>query len=235
MAKNDSDKGRNILASLFEDLTHLQIDTIIKTGMISSQPPDRMEELLYDLHNTYVQKLKIIIDRNELDFPFDTTDCKSYSDLDIQLKGLQQYMDDKDKRIEEQDYVLYQRMITFCRLIEYKSKEYPLKNQSDKSIYSINLLEYESFDFEDSISIRDKARFKRFHDLGMEKIVMQTRFGIDGDVVTRIEEGFANKPREVLVDIHEKHIRLSTDYWNGLINTVVNFIGNISKRLPWFK
>jgi hypothetical protein len=144
-------------------------------------------------------------------------------------------MDDNGKRMEEQDYILFQRMIIFCRLIEYKSKEYPLENLADKSIYSINLVEYESFNFEKRISIRDKARFKRFHDLGMEKIVMQTRFGIDGDVVTRIEEGFASKPKEMLIDIHEKHIRLSTDYWNGLITTVVNFISNIGKHLPWFK
>lgn len=235
MAKKETDEKTSLLGSLFDDLTHLQIDTILKSGMISSEPPDKMEELLYDLHNSYVQKLKIIIGRNELNFPFDVADCKSYSDLDIQLKGLQKYMDDEGKRMDEQDYILFQRMIVFCRLIENKSREYKLKNQSDKSIYSIDLSEYESFTFEKGISIRDKAKFKRFHDLGMEKIVMQTRFGIDGDVVTRIEEGFANKPKEILVDIHEKHIRLSTDYWNGLINTVVNFIGKIGKHLPWFR
>ena len=68
---------------------------------------------------------------------------------------------------------------------------------------------------------------KRSYDLGIEKIVMQTRIGIGGDIVSRIEEDFANKPRQLIVDIHDKHTKLSIDYWNSLINTAVKIVGDI--------
>jgi hypothetical protein len=74
---------------------------------------------------------------------------------------------------------------------------------------------------------RDRVMIKRLYDLGTERIVMQTRFGIDGDVVTRIEEGFANKPKQIVLDLHEKHTDLSLKYWQSLISIVKNIVSDI--------
>jgi len=59
---------------------------------------------------------------------------------------------------------------------------------------------------------------------------MQTRFGIDGDVITRIEENFANAPKQVVLDLHEKHTDLSVKYWQSLVNIVKDLVSGISKR-----
>jgi hypothetical protein len=74
---------------------------------------------------------------------------------------------------------------------------------------------------------RDRVKIKRLFDLGTENVVMQTRFGLDGDVVTRIEEGFANKPKQLVIDIHDKHTNLSVQYWKNLIGLVQEIVSKI--------
>ena len=76
-------------------------------------------------------------------------------------------------------------------------------------------------------------------DLGTETIVMQTRIGLDGDVITRIERDFAESggdpihgkaaeaTKNAIIGLHEKHIDISVKYWNSLVNMVKDFVSFI--------
>ncbi|MGD9928936.1 MAG: hypothetical protein AB7U05_02860 [Mangrovibacterium sp.] len=216
----------SVIASLLDDLTHLQIDTIIKSGMIAADPPEKVEELLAGVLTEYVRKLSVIAGRNDLGrFPR-ALSAKSYLELEELLVELQHFMDHNRIRMTEPDYILYSRMVYFCRYIKSKDGEFVVKGQPNVKLSAFNLIDSPDFEFE-GINVRDKAKLRRYHDLGTEKVVMQTRIGLDGDVVARIEEGFANSPKQLLVDIHEKHTKLSLDFWSNLVNTVVTFVGKL--------
>ncbi|MCW0484586.1 hypothetical protein [Gaoshiqia sediminis] len=216
----------SVIASILDDLTHLQIDTIIKSGMIAADPPEKVEELLTGVLGEYVRKLGVISRRNELDrFPR-ALSAKSFLELEELLIELQNFMDRNRIRMAEPDYILYSRMVYFCRYIKSKDEEFAVKGQPNVKLSAFNLVDSPDFELE-GVSVRDKAKLRRYHDLGTEKVVLQTRIGLDGDVVARIEEGFANSPKQMLLDIHEKHTKLSVDFWSNLVNTVVTFVGKL--------
>ena len=224
----DSHK-KNAIVSILEDLTHLQIDTIIKKGMTAADPPDRIEELLFRLHARYVCKMKDIIADNDFDFYFKVAECITFSDLLLQLKSLQLFMDGNNLRMENTDFMVFLRMIAFCHSIESlgRREEYKINGNPEISVFTVLLSAYDEFTLKGPVDPKELTKLKRSYDLGIEKIVMQTRIGIGGDIVSRIEEDFANKPRQLIVDIHDKHTKLSIDYWNSLINTAVKIVGDI--------
>lgn len=227
----DSNK-KSAIVSILEDLTHLQIDTIIKKGMTAADPPDRIEELLFRLHTRYVCKLKNIIVDNDFDFSFKVAECLRYSDLLAQLKNLQTYMDDNNIWMDDTDYMVFLRMISFCQFIESLGlrEEYKIKENPEISVFTVLLSTYDTFTLKGPVNPKELTKLKRSYDLGIEKIVMQTRISIGGDIVSRIEEDFANKPRQLIVDIHDKHTKVSIDYWNNLISTAVKIVGEIFDR-----
>lgn len=228
---SDSNK-KNAIVSILEDLTHLQIDTIIKKGMTAADPPERTEELLFRLHARYVCKMKDIIAENDFDYSFKVAQCITFSDLLFQLKSLQLFMDDNNLRMENADFMVFLRMIAFCHSIESLGRrdEFKIKEDPQISVFTVLLINYEEFTLKGPVATKELSKLKRSFDLGVEKIVMQTRIGIDGDIVSRIEEDFASKPRQLIIDIHDKHTKLSMDYWNSLVNTAVNIVGEIFSR-----
>ena len=69
-----SDDKKSVIGKLLDDLTHIEINTIIKKGMTSAPQPDSIEEKLRVLLSDYIEKLASIIRRNDLP-------------MDFQLKG----------------------------------------------------------------------------------------------------------------------------------------------------
>ncbi|WP_163713856.1 hypothetical protein [Mangrovibacterium lignilyticum] len=208
---------QSMISSILEDLTHLQVDTIIKSGMIAVDPPERVEDLLKSLHNEYVCRIAIIIRHNDVDFKFNPKECQSFEQLFQLLDDMQAYFDRNSVRIEDSDFIILQRIYSFCEFI--KPKKY-----ANLDLYSVGMKTLVNNTQAGNISTRDLAKLKRFHDLGCEKVVMQTRIGIDGDIIGRIEEEFAKKPLPLLVDLHDKHTNLSMKYWNSLVDVVVNLV-----------
>ena len=224
-------KDKSVVSRLLDDLTHLEINTIIKKGMTSAPQPEHIEEVLYVLLSNYKEKLCVMVTRNDVDFDVKEDNITSYAQLYAALDNLNKYMDDNDVRLEEGDYIIFLRMKSFCNYLRSRQNEISFSKRNgippDATVYTVHMGEFASFRLE--MDSRDRVRIKRLYDLGTERIVMQTRFGIDGDVITRIEENFANKPRQVVLDLHDEHTNLSLKYWQSLINIVKNIIVGIKR------
>jgi hypothetical protein len=225
---NDKD---SIISELLDDLMHLEINTLLKSGMTAAQPPDGIEEVLYRLIERYVIKLNVILDRNEIGFPTKRIEFVTIREFHQHINALCDHMDDNNLRMAEDDYIIFLRMKSFCIYIQSKDKVV-IKDTTEtpvaETLYTVNLPKYEDYIFE--LDVRERAKLKRMHDLGTENVILQTRFGIDGDVVTRIEENFANRPRQMILDVHDKHTNLSLQYWDKLVNIVVDVVSGIFKR-----
>jgi hypothetical protein len=226
-----SEKNKFVISKLLDDLTHLEINTIIKKGMTSAPQPERIEEVLYVLLSNYKEKYVVLVKRNDIDFDIDEDEITSYAKLYDSMDKLNDLMDEKDYRLEEGDYIIFLRMKSFCNYVRSRQNEISFTKRNgigaDATVYTVDLREFGSFELE--MNSRDRVMIKRLYDLGTERIVMQTRFGIDGDVITRIEENFANKPKQVVLDLHEEHTNLSLKYWQSLINIVKNIIVGIKR------
>jgi hypothetical protein len=234
---NNNDK--TVISKLLDDLMHLEIDTIIKKGMTSALQPEEIEDVMRVLLTRYRERLAIIVRRNNLDRSCNEDDIVSYEKLYKALDDLNDYMDKNEIRLEESDYIIFLRMKAFCNYLRSRTDaQAEAKNNmigfldrgpvsKNETAYTVNM--DLAGDFKLDINQRDKVRIRRLFDLGTERIVLQTRFGIDGDVVTRIEEDFASKPHQVVLKLHEEHTNLSLKYWQSLVNIVVEFIKQIGK------
>lgn len=240
--KESNTQKAGTISRLLDDLTTLEINTIIKSGMTAAPQPDSIEETLELLLNKYTERMVIIMSNNNIgsDSGFDFSAChtvKVFHNKLIEFKG---YMDKQDIRLYEFDFIRILRMISFGYYIcsrsksqneDQKTKDYievkPLKKEVDVSedVCDLDLRDLSTFRL--IMNVRDRVKIKRLFDLGTENVVMQTRFGIDGDVVTRIEENFASKPKQLVIDIHDKHTDLTVNYWKSLIGIVQDLVGKI--------
>ena len=122
-------------------------------------------------------------------------------------------------------------MLSFCEYLEMKSDRKDPRNCIKIKPYTENLGEnIYVLDMSDTgkyrliMDVRDRVKIKRMFDLGTESIVLQTRFGLDGDVVTRIGEDFAKHPKDIVLDIHDKQTNLTVNYWKSLVTLVKDFV-----------
>lgn len=222
-------KKQSAIGSILDDLTHLEINTVIKKGMTGTAPPESMEELLSSLFNTYVGRISLILNRPEIDVDhsFDHKQVTTLNALATELEVLQQAMDENEQRLDDRDYIIYLRIATYCKFIRgtLKNKSFFESKTDDFDLMNQKMV-VDDFQLP-AISHKIKVRLKRYHDLGTEEIVFQTRFGLDGDVITRVSEDFAQERKQALLDIHEKHINLSLNYWKDMVQIVINVIGEI--------
>ncbi len=229
--KNANDKD-SIISELLDDLTHLEINTLLKEGMTAAQPPDYIEEVFYRLVERYTIKLNIILDRNEIGFPTIVETFTTIQQFHAHINAICDHMDDNNLRMAEDDYIIFLRMKSFCVYIESKDKVVIKDRATDtplnETLYTVSLPKHEEYVFD--LTVRERAKLKRMYDLGTETVILQTRFGIDGDVVTRIEQNFAARPRQTILDVHDKHTNLSLQYWDKLVTIVVDVVSGIFKR-----
>ncbi len=233
MSKGTSRK-EHVFGKMLDDLTTLEINTIIKDGMTASVPPENIEKTLKELLDRYKDRMELIVYNNSDVFDsnngFNTSfsDHRSIKTFHEHLTKCKQKIDISVRagmRIDDTDYTRINRMISFCRFIQERSENsvhgIRLRNpEGNETLYDTDLTK----EPEIIIDTRDMVRINRFYDLGTERIIMQTRFGIDGDIVTRIEEDFSNKPKKLVTDIHEAHTNLSVNYWKSLIDIVKEII-----------
>lgn len=224
-----TEKKQKWIAGLLDDLTHLEINTIVKFGMTGAEQPDTIEEIVAKLVLKYRAKLENILKKNDVVYTVKAEAHTNVQTFHDELILLQTHMDQNDIRLDESDYILYLRFLSFCVWIDSKQSSIKVVNKEshsghdDKRVYHVDLTKYDQYTFED-LSPKDIAKIKRLYDLGTETVVLQTRFSINGDIITRIEEEFANASRKTVMELHEKHTNMSLGYWERMVNLAVNVI-----------
>ena len=113
-------------------------------------------------------------------------------------------------KLAEHQHILYQRLpSSYKDIMAEKSSEQFLNPKND------------SFEFE--FDIRDKLLVRKSIDIGVERVVLQTRISMDGDITTRISEKFASNPNQFILDLHNTSIDISVSFWNKLFDALIGF------------
>lgn len=230
LSKEQSDTW---LSDVFDDLTHLEINTIVKDS-ISAEISPEFEDLVTRLLDRYKIRLYKIITKHSLDPRLKYEDPMSFKQLDSNLDATIAYLNDHHElRIEEHDYSILLRINRFLHYLKKSEVEVQSlkKEKKAQELYKMNFEEHRTSDFDfRNINPRVKAKFRRMYDMNAEKVVMQTRFGIDGDVTSRISSAFSKiDQKEMLLKIHEQHTSLSLSYWKELVSTVTSIVGQVFK------
>jgi hypothetical protein len=264
-----SDDRESVLSQLLDDLTNLEVNTVVKDGMLASPGRKRYYDIVKDIFDKYRIKFeRIILKYPKLDLKkdsihyLDKTDkwqkmnpvkeenwgpkegARSFENLYARLLTLEKvFQDNKHIHISDREYTVFRRMASFCKYIKTLEDEIVpgSKTEEDKGdkihIYKASMTD-KSFFYKPEPDVR--LKLKRMRDLGTESIVMQTRVGIDGDVITRIEKDFAENSgskgvkkedvlsaKELVVQLHEQHIDISLKYWKSMVFLVKDFIQSV--------
>jgi len=225
-------KQQNTFGKILDDLTTLEINTIIKKGMSATEPPERIEETVKGLLDRYKKRIDLIF-YNNTDFNVPEGICIQ-DDFSIKtfhkdIITIKEMLDEEGKhgnRLDETDYIRILRMLAFCDFVWARSDQtdddIKIDFPENTTLFEVSLKDISKLKI--NICMRDRVKINRYYDLGDERVVMQTRFGIDGDVVTRVEEGFSNKPKKLVIEIHDEQTNLSVSYWKSLIEIAKGII-----------
>jgi len=77
----------------------------------------------------------------------------------------------------------------------------------------------------ENIDMDDRAQIRKFWDIGVEKVVMQTAVQLDGDVLTRIQEKYVDSNSPIL-PIHQMGVEVSLKCWTFLIESAIKLFKN---------
>jgi len=225
-------KQQTTFGKILDDLTTLEINTIIKKGMSATEPPERIEETVKGLLERYKKRIYLIFYNNS-DFNVPEGICIQ-DDFSIKtfhkdIITIKEMLDEEGKhgnRLDETDYIRILRMLAFCDFVWARSDQtdddIKIDFPKNTTLFEVSLKDISKLKI--NICMRDRVKINRYYDLGDERVVMQTRFGIDGDVVTRIEEDFSNKPKKLVIEIHDEQTNLSVSYWKSLIEIAKGII-----------
>jgi hypothetical protein len=256
------------VSSTLYDLTHLEINTIIKDEMSGTKAPSSPRLLLYSLASTYYRKL-ILLGEKYVEYlgPLPDGVNNLFRGVEVNLGSGYESFHELSHRAESAALMLKQNKallplpenevnsdIMMLKRIETISNDVRsiLKMVDTIKGEPVEGRDTYKFDLKDTISTfrtmrsRDAETFeldldlrqlmviKKANDIGIEKVVLQTVIGMDGDLTTRISGSFADHPNTFINALHHEAIGISVDFWKTLINVVVelgkNFAGMFSNK-----
>lgn len=262
----DSKVKEKISTTLF-DLTHLEINTIIKDEMSASKAPSSPRLLLHNLAVKYDLKLKNLGDIYSLMDTCEGSNKNLFNGKEkMQGSGVNSFLELRDRarvfheKIRENEYFLVNQQkndgtqfikeeidadIKMLQRIEAISND--VRNilsikgvvpdnipdfDIKKTISDFRVLPEHKAEKQDlNLDLRQLMVIKKAHDIGTEKVVLQTIIGIDGDVTTRISQSFAKQPVNFINNMHHDATIISVKFWENLVNVVVKLGGSIFSRL----
>jgi len=260
-------KVKDKISTTLFDLTHLEINTIIKDEMSASKAPSSPRLLLHNLAVKYDLKLKSLGDiYSELETFEGHGKILFKGESKMEGSGIKSYLELRDRaRIFHENIRKHEIKLTLRKKPDGTQFT---KEEIDADIKMLQRIEAISNDVRNILSVKGVlpenvpdfdeketiARFrvmpeheaekqdlnldlrqlmviKKAHDIGTERVVLQTIIGIDGDVTTRISQSFAKQPVNFINEMHHDATVISVRFWENLVNVVVKLGESIFNRL----
>ena len=260
-------RANELVRTTIYDLTHLEINSIVKDEMNASKAPDnawlllnsiaaKFHKKLKDYGNKYQEEIegKVSLD-NEINYfrgevVYGGCSYLSFIELTERAKSaITTIREHKSQLVNlgedevNADIKMLERIITISKdlrnILQTKEKqrlqrgdEKPPRpappGELDFDIYdnvkkfrTMTAREAEKYDLD--LDLRQMMVIQKANDVGTERVVLQTIIGLDGDVTTRISQSFVNDPVPFVLDMHQNATSTSVEFWNNLVNIVVDF------------
>jgi hypothetical protein len=246
--KDKEGKVADFIKSTFYDLTHLEINTIIKEDMNCSKLPDSPREILHLIATQYDKEINRLGKIYEKVLPTGTSNPdyykrttkgsgeKSFFELRENARKWKEKLSSNTDKSEDfeinqeemkKDIKMLERIEVVSNDIYQllKSPDVTKGNEIDFDEESgidafREQVKVEKEKSELKLDLRQYALIKKALDIGTETVVLQTIIGIDGDVTSRISRSFADNPISFINEIHHDAINTSVKFWNSLVDIV---------------
>lgn len=220
------------MEKLVQDLTHLEVNTIIKPCMTGRKMPEPRHALI-EIADNYAGRLE------RLGYPisFQGRRRGSFDAFDrIRVKA-GEAMADFDRRAEDRslsDVEAVDRVLLFRMQRMSDEIKGILNGLRERGVdrwendCSHDDIEAERLEFH--LEPDETVKIRKIWEMGMEEIAMQTVVQIDGDIVARIQPRFAEGERRMIHGIHERSVAIALDFWGNLFGIVRDFFGGVTRR-----
>ena len=81
------------------------------------------------------------------------------------------------------------------------------------------------------LDAEDATRIRKIWEVGVERIVAQTVIQIDGDVITRIQEGLNDQQIQSLMQVQRSGVDTGVRYWSTLLDIAERLIDGLAGKL----
>jgi hypothetical protein len=209
--------------SLAEDLTKLQINTILKSNISGGTMP-ALRFALCDISARYGMRLcQLGADSGELDKYIKEGGFRSFDKYQQVAKRMQIELQEIEAD-EVREFYMLQRIRSNSNRIKTFLEDAPDKNEYTK-VQLYESMKGEMTDFQPARG--DYMMIHKYWELGTEQIMMQTVVQLDGDVYTRILDEYATEEFKSLHEIHHSGVNLSYRYWQNIIKIVSEFLTTV--------
>jgi hypothetical protein len=217
--------------AIAQDLTSLEVNTIIKHDMTGRKMP-KPRHALIDIAESYRIKL------TDLGFPLETGAVKpgSFDSFDhireraaegilkFKKKAAKKPLDDD----QESDLVLLHRIKRMSDQIKGMMKSFEKRGVAAWN-NDISRADIEKQAPDLDLATEELVLIRKIWDMGLERIAMQTVIQLDGDVITRIQAKYADKDSKVIHSIHNQSVAASMKFWGQLTRIVKDILGLLFK------
>lgn len=209
--------------SLAEDLTKLQINTILKSNISGGSMP-ALRFALCDISARYGMKLcQLGADTEELDEYIKQGGYRSFDKYQQVAKRMQSQLQEIEAD-EVSEYYMLQRIRSNSNRLKTFLGDAPDKNEYTK-VQLYENMKGQMTDFKPARG--DYMMIHKYWELGTEQIMMQTVVQLDGDVYTRILADYSTDEFKSLHAIHHSGVNLSYRYWQNIIKIVADFLTTV--------
>lgn len=201
------------VGAFLDDLLSLEVNTILKPSMTATKIPNAAHALI-DIARDYAAELnRIAADGMEL--PGEVVggnQTGTFNDIRERAATAAKAMNQEQST----------QLLMLCRIRDMSDQLKGLipegvsftRRTADDAVAKLRL------DHKNQLVLR------KAWELGTEQVVLQTVIYLDGDVITRIRPDCATD--RALVDVHQQGVRVSIQFWQGLIDIVKGFFGAVA-------
>lgn len=220
------------LENLVNDLFSLEVNTIVKQGMLATKMPNAAHALI-DLAIDYGVALRRLGGD-----PGPSESVASYQAFHDLREGaskrarvLQGMSEDKAVAKTQAPKALGEKeaadLLLLCRIRDTSDllKAFFLASpRGEKTSFTRD----SANDFEPGqLPLTDKQRLtlRKAWEIGTEEVVLQTSVYLDGDVVSRIRPDYALPEKQGFLEAHQRAVNTSIGFWRALVDVVRSMFG----------
>jgi hypothetical protein len=217
------------LESLVNDLFSLEVNTIVKHGMMATKMPN-VAHALIDLAIDYAVTLKHL--------GASTEEVKGEASAEIfhalrelasaeareaqglpRDKELAKMSNQAPKRLEDDEAA---RLLMLCRIRDTSDTLKALMpggvsfNRDTANAFQPSQL---------PLTDRQRLALRKAWEIGTEEVVLQTSVYLDGDVISRLRPDYALPEKQGFLDAHQRGVNTSIAFWKSLVDVVRSMFG----------
>ncbi len=216
------------IGKIAEDLTNIEVNTIVRQNITGRKMPSPRHALI-KIAKKYRNKLSLMGITISSDEKIRPGSYEYFNLIQQSASDQIKFLENKAKgdglsEDEEGELLMLHRIKGNSDQLEGIFNSLKLRMGKDESWannYSHQQVEKLKFG-KDSVSLpltQDEiVLIRKMWDMGVEEIAMQTVVQLDGDVINRIQQKYADKRWEVIHNLHNQNVRISVGYWKDLVN-----------------